>query len=108
MLEITNGKEGRINIYLTRGDTARLKLVGENYTFTNEDTVILTAKKTVNDTTYLFQDVMLDSEIKIKQEDTASLDYGTYVYDIQVTFANGDVLTLYRPSDFVIGNEVTN
>ena len=45
--------------------------------------------------------------ITIHPEDTAELKFKTYVYDIQLTRANGQVQTIVKPSQFVVGSEVT-
>lgn len=44
--------------------------------------------------------------INILPEDTESLRFGKYVYDVQLTF-NGAVKTIIKPSTFTIGEEVT-
>ena len=37
---------------------------------------------------------MTDYELTLNPADTKSLDFGTYLYDVQITFAeSGDVLT---------------
>lgn len=46
--------------------------------------------------------------IKIEPEDTSKLAFGTYKYDIQITFGeSGDVKTIIPCSNFIIKQEVT-
>ena len=48
-----------------------------------------------------------EAVIPIYPEDTEPLEFGSYVYDIQVTRANGTVTTLIVPSAFKLTEEVT-
>ena len=45
--------------------------------------------------------------ITINPEDTEDLEFGCYVYDVQMTFASGSVKTLVKPAKFFVGGEVT-
>ena len=45
--------------------------------------------------------------IAIEPTDTGSMEFGKYVYDIQVTRASGTVTTLVKPSTFTLEPEVT-
>ena len=99
------------NIELTRGDTAELSLDvkkndGTAYDFSN-DTAVLTVKSSTITSEIMFQKTFSSGEIKINPEDTASMKYGTYKYDVQITTAGGDVYTVIPPSDFIIAQEVT-
>lgn len=102
-------------IHLTRGDTARLSIdhaentvTGEDYVFTAEDTVTLTIKKTVNDTVPVVSVSVPGGDVlHIKPEDTKPLMFGRYVYDVQLTTAEGDIYTIIPPSTFDIMREVT-
>ena len=44
--------------------------------------------------------------LNLNPEDTKSLAFGTYVYDIEMTFANGRVDTFVHDSKFVLTPEV--
>jgi uncharacterized membrane protein YkoI len=44
--------------------------------------------------------------LTIEPEDTQDLDFGTYVYDIQITLADGTVDTFIADAKFNIGVEV--
>jgi len=101
-------------ISLTRGDTAYLivpifnDVTSEDYVLSPDDTITFTVKKTVDDTEFIFQKVMKGSnEIHILPEDTIGCSYTTYMYDVQLTTANGDVFTVIEPTKFRITSEVT-
>jgi len=44
--------------------------------------------------------------LQINPADTKTLDFGEYVYDVQITMANGVVDTFITPSPFIIAPEV--
>ena len=102
-------------IHLTRGDTARLLIdraanavTGRDYVFTPEDRVTMTVKKTVYDTSPALQiSVPGGAAIHIKPEDTRELSFGRYLYDVQLTTADGDVYTVIAPATFEVMKEVT-
>lgn len=115
-------------IYLTRGDSACIELQvvnGENPYDFSEDEVKFSLKKRLSDKQPLIQKTFgnYDSEtnkasITIEPEDTAGLDFGDYLYDIQLKHTEepeqeGDdpvvtVDTIIVPSTFTIGAEVTD
>ena len=69
-------------IHLTRGDTARFSL----------GRIVNTVTKTNYTPT---------------AEDTKAMAFGKYVYDIQLTMADGDVYTIVPPATFDLLKEVT-
>lgn len=44
--------------------------------------------------------------LHLAPEDTAGLEFGEYVYDIELTYANGDVDTFIETAPFVLEKEV--
>ena len=86
-------------IELTRGDTLKVKIDvlinGEAYTPRPEDSLRFAMKTTYNTSKLLVhKDIPIDTCIlHLEPEDTKKLRFGEYVYDIQITFANGDVNT---------------
>lgn len=86
-------------IELTRGDTLKIKIDvlinGEAYTPRPEDSLRFAMKTTYNTSKLLVhKDIPIDTCIlHLEPEDTKKLRFGEYVYDIQITFANGDVNT---------------
>ena len=98
-------------ISMTRGDTALLNVeitndLGEIYELEEGDICELTVKKYTSSDNVLIKKNVVNGEIKISPDDTRNLDYGQYVYDVQVTMANGDVATVIPPSPFNVLEEV--
>jgi len=107
MFKVINNK-----VYLTRGDSASFPLSvvdsdGNPYTAQVDDAVVLTVKKTTADTAYLIQKQLINGVFSFIPTDTESWDYGDYVYDVQLTMANGYTDTIIQPSLFRIMEEVT-
>lgn len=100
-------------IILTRGDTMRIRVNlkrsdGELYTPDANDRIRFAVKKRYNDPDPLILiPIPVDTLVlTISPEDTKSLDFGTYVYDIQITYANGDVDTFIYKQQLKIEEEV--
>lgn len=101
-----NGK----TIQITRGDTGIFTLAltsaGQPYDYSNDE-VLFTVKRNVNTTEIVFQKTVVYGEnVTIEPQDTASLSYGNYVYDVQVT-SGAVVDTVITPSVFEVLHEVT-
>ena len=99
-------------ITLTRGDTAVLKLdiideQGIPYDVTDSDVVLFTLKRNVMEKDVIFQKSMVDGKIIIHPQDTSHLEYGQYVYDVELTKEDGFVATVIPPHRLVIAEEVT-
>lgn len=100
-------------IKLTRGDTARLTVSvtdgsGEPYEIQNGDTLTLSLKKNVKEVDSLMTKTIKGTDMfHIKPDDTSGLNFGTYIYDVQLTTVNNDVYTVIPPSTFEILTEVT-
>ena len=96
------------NIYHTRGDTGSLML-----TLQDEDgeeitgyTAVLSVKKRYKDDDYLFQAPVENGTVTISHDMTQSLPFGDYVYDIEVTTAEGEVQTI-GPAEYHLLADVT-
>lgn len=101
-------------IKLTRGDTARFSIGILNeisdsaYSISDNDQLTLTVKKKVKDEDVLMQKTITGATLfHIKPEDTSSLSFGKYVYDVQLTTSDGDVYTIVGPTTFELLAEVT-
>lgn len=101
-------------IRLTRGDTARLTVPLINQTNNSEyimesgDILQFTVKKSARDDGFLFQKTSKGANtIHIKPEDTKSLSFGKYKYDVQLTTATEDVYTVIESSTFEVMEEIT-
>lgn len=101
-------------ISLTRGDTARFSIsirngiTFEDYEIQPEDILVMTIKKKVKDKDALVQKTIIGSNVfHLLPTDTQQLDFGRYVYDVQITTSNLDVYTIIGPCSFVVLKEVT-
>lgn len=102
------------DIFLTRGDTARFTVTLVNmcddkiYTPSPDDVFRFTVKKDVYDEKFVFQKISQGNPVfHITPEDTKTLDFRKYVYDIELTTNAGDVYTVVEYSDFNVTKEVT-
>lgn len=100
-------------IYLTRGDTFKALITitnpdGTIYTPKEGDEIRFAMKQDVEDEECLIiRDIPTDTMLLILYPaDTKQLEYGTYVYDIQLTKANGDVDTFITASKLKLTYEV--
>ena len=115
MLDIRGNKD----LWITRGDDAYLDLEIRQqsfpydiYEFDNGDSAILSVRKSrdenLNDENPILLQIPLEEgKFHIQSKDTASLDFGNYVYDVQVTFSDGRINTIVGPNTFRILPEVT-
>lgn len=106
MFKIENKK-----IQITRGDTGMFTLSlsqdGQEYDYSS-DAVVLTVKKNVYTTeTVMQKHISYGENVVIEPSDTAELDFGDYVYDVQVKTPGGIVDTVIPPSTFSVLPEVT-
>lgn len=106
MLEISNN-----TIRFTRGDTVRLEITVSNpdgtvYKIKDGDLIEFTVKKNTDSEIEIIK--KSGTEIVIEPEETAELDYGIYVYDVQLILSNGDIDTVIPPSEFIVLEEVNH
>lgn len=99
-------------ISLTRGDTLKLQVSmtrgGEEYIPALDDRIRFALKKKVTDDETLILKNISPSDLilELKPEDTKSLSFGSYKYDIELTTSGGDVDTFIGPATFNITEEV--
>ncbi len=101
-------------ISLTRGDTCniRVKILiddkGEEYEPKTGDRVRFAAKKTYRDSVpMILKEIPIETMVlKLDPEDTKNLDFGTYIYDIELTKNNGDVDTFITNAKLMLTEEV--
>lgn len=106
------------NIRMVRGDTEALKVrvegdEGEQIKLVTGDTVYFTVKQNAMAEQKILQKVVKtfplgEAFISIYPEDTKNLQPTSYVYDIQLTRANGQVKTIIPKSGFIIEEDVTH
>ena len=100
------------NIYMTRGDSERLTVSCPERSFVEGDKVELTVRYPAGTGRVLLHKAVTEfadgkAVILIAPEDTAKLSFCKASYDVQLTFADGTVKTIIRPSEFEIGAENT-
>lgn len=106
----------RINgtsISLTKGDTLKITIEIKNadgtvYTPISGDAIRFAMKKNITDAVCLIiKEIPVNTmQLEFAPSDTANMDYGIYVYDMQITLVNGDVYTFVTESSFIITEEV--
>lgn len=104
------------NLSMTRGDsesiTVKCSENGAAVPFESGDTVTFTVREDVESSIALQKTVTAFDEngwavIALLPGDTEGMDFGSYVYDIQLTRADGTVTTIVTVSDFELTEEVT-
>lgn len=100
-------------ITLTRGDTFKMKInlsdtSGKSYIPKTGDIITFGVKKSYSDATCLIQKTIPNDTLTlhISPEDTKTMDFGDYVWDAQIKFANGDVNTFITKASLKIVEEV--
>lgn len=103
-LEVSKNNE----IRLTRGNTARLTVPikdneGQPYTVQNDDVLTFSLRRTEREKDPIFEKVVKgNNNIHIKPEDTKELEFGDYVYKVDIVTADGDVYTVIESTTFEI------
>ena len=105
------------NIKMIRGDSESITVTladtdGNTLDFEEGDTIFFTVKESVHTAKIIFQNIVVEFDngeaiIEILPEDTNQLRPKEYVYDIQLTRADGSVTTIIKPSKFIIEGDVT-
>lgn len=101
------------SISLTRGDTLQIQISitdasGERYSPAEGDVIRFAMKQRYSDPTPILVKTIPNETLilLINPEDTKSLSYGAYKYDIELTTATGIVDTFIPRADFKILEEV--
>lgn len=104
-------KKNRIT--LTRGDTLKVNVSittssGEEYIPEEGDRIRFALKKDVLDEEPLIlKEIPIDTLVlQLNPEDTKSLPFDKYVYDLELTKASGEVDTFITKTDFILSEEV--
>lgn len=105
-------KTAQNNIYMTRGDSAVFHLdildpSSNPYDIPNGTSLLFTVKSDTETTAIMLQKSVIDGNITINPADTSALDYGDYVYDVQMVLPDGYTSTIISPSLFRLMQEVT-
>ena len=107
-----------VNLTMMRGDTETFSITlrdtkGQPVDFKDGDKIYFTVKTRAMREEKAVQKVIEEYNknlalIEIEAEDTRELEPGNYVYDIQLTRADGQVKTLIHKSSFTILEDVTH
>ena len=105
------------NITMTRGDSETISIfckdiLGTIVPFVTGDTVYFTIKRDIHEEAIILQKIITiftdgKAIAVILPIDTKALEFMAYIYDVQITKADGTVSTIIPPSKFTIGGEVT-
>lgn len=94
-------------IYTIKGDTANFKMSIAPYEVKNGDTLTFTVKKRYGGPVVLTTDADELGQFHIAHEDYDNVAPGFYLYDIQLTTAEGEVYTVVGPANMTIDIEIT-
>ena len=100
-------------ITLTRGDNAELFVslsdeTGAPYELQTGDILTFSMKRKIADDELVLEKEITSGNVFVfVPSDTANLSFGKYLYDIQLNTAGGEVYTVIPPSNFVVGEEIT-
>ena len=111
----------RNRISLTRGDSAQITLTirdrvtGRPFVPGTDDRLTFTVKRELSDEAPVVVKTLdngiiqqeTDCLLFLLPEDTASLPFGTYRYDVELVLASGYTDTVIPPSPFIVTGEVT-
>lgn len=98
----------RGNIHLTRGDTAYIQINLSNYTYTKNDYLVFSVKKTLHDEEYMINKIFDPTKIIVlNPEDTRNYETGRFYFDVELHTTNGEVFTVIGPNYFYLKEEVT-
>lgn len=99
-------------ISMSRGDTISLDVNitdsdGNDYVLQQGEELIFSAKRNANDKDYAIPPKKLVGKtLNLESEDTYDLDFGTYLYDIQLI--SGDRSnTIIKPTELIIEEVIT-
>lgn len=100
-------------IHLTRGDTVTLEFRMEGDVPTGRDAVYFTIKTApANKTFKMEKKAVLYGEdlarISIRAEDTLSLPFGKYYWDLRIFYYDGEIVTPISPAPFYVEEVVGN
>lgn len=99
------------NISMTRGDSESITVTCSE-PFAAGDRLYMTVREDA-ESDIQFQKIVTEFDekgaavIPIQHDDTEGMDFGDYVYDIQLTRADGTVRTLVKPARFTLTEEIT-
>lgn len=101
-------------IHLTRGDTAKFSIFIQNgsssgeYMIKETDTITFTVKRAITNSDFFVQKIIHGSNmLTLNPEDTKNMQYGKYLYDVQLENEEHEIYTVIPPTTFDITGEIT-
>ena len=104
-IKMTRGDSKTIRVTLKK-EGVQIPLIDGDIIYFTVKTSTITEEKTLQKIITEFADGT--ALIEITPADTKNLLFTTYIYDLQLTDAQGNVITLIKPSKFIISGEVTH
>lgn len=100
------------NIALIRGDSGVFTVTvtdtsGGVVALNDTDVLTFTVRRTVRNPAIVLQKTITDGVLSISPADTEALQFGGYVYDVELKRADGYVDTIIPPHEFCVLEEVT-
>lgn len=100
------------NIRMTRGDSESITVSCEQLPFEDGDEVRLTVRKSKYNGEKVIEKIVTEfvegkAIIEIQPADTSHMGFREYIYDIQLTRADGAVTTIIKPAKFYTELEVS-
>lgn len=107
-ITMTRGDTAVIAVSMTRNGTAYTPVTGDAVRFAMKHPKMTSGNKQYKDEEpVLEKDIPIGTmELTIEPEDTKDLDFGEYVYDIQITFNDGTVDTFIETATLNLTPEV--
>lgn len=100
------------NIAMIRGDSGIFKIdvtdvAGNAVALDDNDVLTFTLRRAIRSPTIVLQKTITDGMLTIHPADTEKMEFGMYVYDVELKRINGFVDTIIPPHEFLLLEEVT-
>ena len=107
-ITLTRGDTLRVGVAIVIDDEEYIPVAGDQVRFALKHNRLNLDKTEYTDPEPLvLKDIPIDTMLlTLDPEDTKSLGFGRYVYDVQITFADGTVSTFITKAPFKITEEV--
>lgn len=106
-ISLTRGDTLLVQVGMTRDGTAYTPVEGDSVRFALKSGLNATGKEFKESDPLILKPIPIETMIlRLDPEDTKGLSFGNYRYDIEITFANGDVDTFITDSTFKLTPEV--
>lgn len=107
-ITMTRGDTLIVYVAMTRDGEAYIPQTGDTLRFAVKHTKMNSKRTEYEDETpMILKDIPIDTQqLRLDPEDTKSFGFGTYVYDIQLTYADGTVDTFITEAKLILTPEV--